>query len=122
MQLECQAKFVPVASCELEQREEAYSGTDLRRTRTALVEVGEFVDRVGTADSLFFRTGKPWKPIFEQCEDHLHNVCGWDSLVPYVSPWMLNETGRRREARNGAGWRIPPDSSVLEILRGMKMF
>src|SRR5271155_3912001 len=37
-----------------------------------LMEVGQFIDCVRTADLLFFRTGKPWKPIFEQCENHLH--------------------------------------------------
>jgi hypothetical protein len=37
-----------------------------------LVEVGQFIDRVRTADLFFFRTGKPGKPIFEQYENHLH--------------------------------------------------
>jgi hypothetical protein len=34
------------------------------------VEVAQFIDRVCTADLLFFLAGEPWKPIFEQCENH----------------------------------------------------
>jgi hypothetical protein len=69
----------------------------------SLVKAAQLIDRVRTADLLFFRTGQPWKPIFEQCEHHFRERLWMGMFLchTFLRGRLAEREGERRKERHG---------------------